>query len=147
MAKAQRKADSARTLSALPPSASVPPVPAPAPPLPPPAPDSAPSFSEPHIRPTWHTMAGKKAGKGPAIVRRFGEVVRAARLYRGLSQEDLAFHARLHTSHISLIETGRRDTRVSTICALAFGLKMNPADIMPRIFPESHAPRAVSSRG
>ena len=143
MAKAQRKADSARTLSPLTP---IPPVPAPPPPPAYPAPDSSPSFSQPHARPTWHAMAGRKNNQGPAVVRRFGEILRAARRYRALSQEDLAFNAHMQRSHISLIEIGRRDARVTTVCALAAALRMNPADLMPRIMPESHSPRPEPPR-
>jgi transcriptional regulator with XRE-family HTH domain len=61
----------------------------------------------------------------------FGRKVRQIRQTNGLSQEDLAQRAGLHPTHISLIETGKRTVRLSTIRRLAMGLAVNPAELMP----------------
>ncbi len=68
-----------------------------------------------------------------AFPARFGQRVREARLSRGISQEALADAARLHRTHISLIERGQRSVRLATIERLARALRVQPGDLMPTI--------------
>jgi transcriptional regulator with XRE-family HTH domain len=68
-----------------------------------------------------------------SFIQRFGQRVRALRLDRRLSQEALADAARLHRTHISLIERGQRSVRLETVAALAVALGVQPADLMPRL--------------
>ena len=63
----------------------------------------------------------------------FGKLVRALREQRGMSQEDLADAAALHRTHISLIERGQRTVRIDTVARLAFALRVQPGDLMPKI--------------
>jgi transcriptional regulator with XRE-family HTH domain len=65
--------------------------------------------------------------------RRFGNRLRELREKRGLSQEQLATAARLHTTHISLLERGGRSARLETVERLAIALKIQPAQLMPPI--------------
>jgi transcriptional regulator with XRE-family HTH domain len=67
------------------------------------------------------------------FLRAFGERVRHLREDRGMSQEDLADAARLHRTHISLIERGRRSVRLDTVEQLARALAVQPAELMPAI--------------
>ena len=60
----------------------------------------------------------------------FGGFVRMHRRGLLMSQEDLAAGAGLHRTEISLIERGRRDVRLETICRLAHGLSMTPAQLL-----------------
>lgn len=71
--------------------------------------------------------------KAARFTARFGEKVRAARRARGISQEALADAARLHRTHISLIERGRRSVRLETVERLARALRVQPADLMPTL--------------
>jgi len=64
---------------------------------------------------------------------KFGKRVRELREEREFSQEDLAFEAGLHRTHISLIETAKRSVRIETIEALAKAFEVQPSDLMPRI--------------
>jgi len=48
----------------------------------------------------------------------FGQMLKAARLRRALSQQDLAREAAMYRTNISLIECGRRSVRLPTICIL-----------------------------
>ena len=64
---------------------------------------------------------------------KFGKRVRELREEREFSQEDLAFEAGLHRTHISLIETAKRSVRIETIEALAKALEVQPSDLMPDI--------------
>ena len=68
-----------------------------------------------------------------SFARQFGERVRKARIRRGMSQEALADAAGLHRTHISLIERGLRSVRIETIERLALGLRVQPANLMPRL--------------
>jgi transcriptional regulator with XRE-family HTH domain len=68
-----------------------------------------------------------------SFIHRFGQRVRTLRLERGLSQEALADAARLHRTHISLIERGQRSVRLETIAAVAAALGVQPSELMPRL--------------
>src|SRR5690349_19333461 len=62
------------------------------------------------------------------LIARFGQAVRTVRMLRAFSQIDLAERAGVHRSHVSLIEGGHRESRLTTICTLAAALHVNPAD-------------------
>lgn len=64
---------------------------------------------------------------------KFGRIVRELRVERGLSQEDLADAAKLHRTHISLIERGQRSVRLETIERLSIALRVQPALLMPKV--------------
>jgi transcriptional regulator with XRE-family HTH domain len=61
---------------------------------------------------------------------RFGRNLRAERERQGLSQEDLAGRAKLHSTEISRLERGVRDQRLSTISRLARALKVSAAHLL-----------------
>jgi transcriptional regulator with XRE-family HTH domain len=63
----------------------------------------------------------------------FAGNVRDARVRAGLSQERLAFLARLHRTEISLLERGERDPRLSTIVRLARALGCTPSSLLEEI--------------
>jgi transcriptional regulator with XRE-family HTH domain len=63
--------------------------------------------------------------------RQFGEQLRRLRVARNVSQEALADAAKLHRTHISLIERGQRSVRLETIERLARALNLQPAKLMP----------------
>jgi transcriptional regulator with XRE-family HTH domain len=69
----------------------------------------------------------------PSYAAQFGLRRRELREKRGLSQEALADAAKLHRTHISLIERGQRSVRIETIARLATALKVQPAKLMPDI--------------
>lgn len=68
-----------------------------------------------------------------AFAKEFGVIVREHREASKLSQEALADAARLHRTHISLIERGQRSVRLETIEALARALGVQPSALMPEI--------------
>jgi len=59
-----------------------------------------------------------------------GKVIKALRLKRGLSQEDLAFTCDVDRSYISMIEVGRNEPSVSKIFDICQGLKIKPSDFI-----------------
>ena len=103
---------------------------------PPAAPVPAPTV--PRVRAYKTIPRGNDREPTRDLLLRFGQLVREARIRRGYSQQDFALHAKLHRTHISLIETGTREARLLTICAIATALRVNPGDLMPILFlPEA----------
>ena len=67
------------------------------------------------------------------FVNTFGQRVKEQRLARKMSQEELADAAKLHRTHISLIERGKRQVRLDTVEQLAMALAVQPAQLMPEV--------------
>ena len=63
----------------------------------------------------------------------FGHNVRRIRKEAGLSQEELAYRAKLHRTYISSIERGERNVSVENIFAIADALKVPPGDLLKPI--------------
>lgn len=57
-----------------------------------------------------------------------GKTVKAIRVKKGLSQEDLAHECDVDRSYISMIEVGRNEPSVTKIFDLCQGLKIKPSD-------------------
>jgi transcriptional regulator with XRE-family HTH domain len=64
----------------------------------------------------------------------FGANVRAARLERGWTQEDLAAKSGLATVQVSRIERGRREVRLTTLLRLAAALGAAPNELLRGLF-------------
>jgi len=64
------------------------------------------------------------------LVQLLGRNVRAARLARGLSQEQLAFEAEMKRSYLSDLERGTRNPSVRALGRLAKALGVGPADLL-----------------
>ncbi len=62
-----------------------------------------------------------------------GNNVRRIRQEAGLSQEELAYRAKLHRTYISSIERGERNVSVENIFAIADALKVPPGDLLKPI--------------
>ena len=64
------------------------------------------------------------------LVRLLGRNVRAARLARGLSQEQLAFEAEMKRSYLNDLERGTRNPSVRALGRLAKALGVEAADLL-----------------
>jgi transcriptional regulator with XRE-family HTH domain len=64
------------------------------------------------------------------LLKRFGKHLRALRIERGLTQEDLAIEADVPISQIGRIERGEVNATLSTLDALADALKMPLSKVM-----------------
>ncbi len=60
----------------------------------------------------------------------FGQVLRALRTERGLSQEKLASGSDLHRTYVSLLERGVNTPTLDAIFALARVLGVQPSDLV-----------------
>ncbi|MGO2658643.1 XRE family transcriptional regulator [Mycetocola reblochoni] len=76
----------------------------------------------------------------PAELRTLGHRIRHARLAAGLTLEQLGGTAGLTTSHLSLIENGKREPRLSALSALAEALGTELGELLS---PEAPSPRAA----
>lgn len=81
----------------------------------------------------------------PCVV--FGKALRAARVDRGMTQADLARAAGLHSSHIHLLEAGRREPRFETVLKLGRALEI-PADALyaKDVIPDQPLARTLQLR-
>lgn len=61
----------------------------------------------------------------------FGAQVRALRLARGWSQEDLAEASGLHRTYIGSLERGQRNVALDNLWRLADTLGVSPGELMP----------------
>lgn len=65
-----------------------------------------------------------------ATLERFGRNVRALRLARGWTQEDLAHETGLAPVQVSRIERGRREIRLTTFLRLVRAFGVSPGELL-----------------
>lgn len=70
----------------------------------------------------------------PATLQAFGRNVRAARLSKGWTQEDLSGHTGLAVVQVSRIERGAREVRLTTIIRLVIALDVSPDGIFDGLY-------------
>ena len=64
------------------------------------------------------------------ILLQVGQRVKRRREELGLSQEDLADAADLHRTYVSLLETGKRNASLLTLCKIAVALNIRLSDLL-----------------
>ncbi|MCU0881457.1 MAG: helix-turn-helix domain-containing protein [Hyphomonadaceae bacterium] len=64
------------------------------------------------------------------VLAQIGRRIRAAREAAGLSLQDLALLCGISTSALSLIETGKRDLRVSSLYRIAGALRVPAGELL-----------------
>ena len=62
-----------------------------------------------------------------------GEVLRAARKKRGLSQEKLALQAEVERNYVSLLELGRNSPSVGMLFKLCKVLELPPSELLAQV--------------
>ncbi len=77
---------------------------------------------------------------------RFGQRVRHLREAKGWSQEELASRAKLHRTHISLIETAKRTVQLDTVERLTTALGVSPGDLFLPSGPTSVPTTSLNDR-
>ncbi len=60
------------------------------------------------------------------LTRAFGQVVREERLRAKLSQEQLAFRAKIHPTYVSQLERGLKSPTLEVVAAIAKALHQRP---------------------
>jgi transcriptional regulator with XRE-family HTH domain len=64
------------------------------------------------------------------IQKRVGKAIKLCRTWRGYSQTELAILAKISVSYLSLLERGKRDAPISTLCKLSTALNVSMIVIM-----------------
>ncbi len=64
------------------------------------------------------------------ILRALGEELRARRVERGISQEELAGRAGLHRNYVGLLERGQRNVTLLVLQDLAGALKVSLSELV-----------------
>jgi transcriptional regulator with XRE-family HTH domain len=76
------------------------------------------------------TVARRKPTSAREPLKELGAKIRARRLARGMTQEDLARALSISVAYLSLIERGGRNPPFTTVVAIARALKAAPRDIV-----------------
>lgn len=63
----------------------------------------------------------------------FGKVLKAIRIKRDLSQEELAFRSNLDRTYISMLERGIHQPTLNSLITLSSALNMKPSELV-RLF-------------
>lgn len=77
-----------------------------------------------------------------ALEKAFGMTLSRERTRAGLSQEELAFRAGLHTNAVSLLELGKRKPGLHTVFSLSHALGKKPSELIKLV--EDLNPKAES---
>lgn len=77
-----------------------------------------------------------KRRKDTYISKTFGAQIRALRIKKGWSQEELAHEAKLHVTYLSGLERGRRNPTLSLVTDLARAFRLPPWKLLKNIKPE-----------
>lgn len=62
-----------------------------------------------------------------------GQVIRRHRIQKGLTQEVLSGFAAIARSHLSMIETGRKQPNLETIWRIAEVLEIKPSELVAEV--------------
>jgi transcriptional regulator with XRE-family HTH domain len=75
-----------------------------------------------------------------------GEVLRAARKNRGLSQEKLAHRAEVERNYVSLLELGRSSPSVGMLFKLCKVLELPPSELLAQVEQQMASGQRVRQR-
>lgn len=75
-------------------------------------------------------MGTKSFKLDKVLCRKFGEKIRILRKEKELTQDELAFLAKISPSYLSAIERGITDTTISTLKRLAKALAIEPHELL-----------------
>ncbi|NBK79722.1 XRE family transcriptional regulator [bacterium D16-76] len=64
------------------------------------------------------------------IMKALGERIRSIRHKLSISQEELAFRAKLNSAYLGQVERGLRCPTIDTLCRIALALEITPADLL-----------------
>lgn len=78
----------------------------------------------------WDTLKSKSNYNGMSIIKKFGQNLKKVRTEKGISQEQLAFMAKLHRTYISDVERGNRNISLINIEKIAKALKIDPKNLL-----------------
>jgi transcriptional regulator with XRE-family HTH domain len=68
--------------------------------------------------------------KAPEIEKKLGDAIRAMRLEKGWSQEELSFESGLHRTYIGAVERGEKNLTVKNLVRIARSLGVQASFLM-----------------
>ena len=71
--------------------------------------------------------------KNKNLVSAFSRALRTIRLEKELTQEQVAYGAKLHPTYIAFLEGKKRQPSIDTIFKIAQGLDINPSELVQRV--------------
>ncbi|MFB6455316.1 helix-turn-helix domain-containing protein [Chitinophaga sp. Hz27] len=71
--------------------------------------------------------------KNEHIIKSFGANLKRIRKEKEMTQVDVAFEAELEPSYMTRLENGKVDPSLSTICALASALDVDPCELITTV--------------
>lgn len=75
-------------------------------------------------------------GKIPSELKLLGDRIRAARKLSGMTQEDLAYEAKIDRSYIGGVERGERNLTFTMLCKIARALGCDVASLTKGLPPK-----------
>lgn len=70
----------------------------------------------------------------------FGSILRELRVARGLTQEELAYQAGMHTTYLSRLEKGRYNPSLAVMVDLSQALGVHPSELLLPLKVDEHTP-------
>ncbi|MDX6806610.1 helix-turn-helix transcriptional regulator [Terrihabitans rhizophilus] len=70
----------------------------------------------------------------------FGKNVRHFRLKQGMTQQELAFRAKLEVAYVSKLERGLKNATLETISAVSIALAIQPSSLFDELGSEAPEP-------
>jgi transcriptional regulator with XRE-family HTH domain len=72
----------------------------------------------------------KRSHSEDAYVKHLGQAISTLRLKLGISQEELAYRARLHRTYIGAVERAERNVTIVSLYRIASALGISPAVVL-----------------
>ena len=88
-------------------------------------------FKPDYIRIMTKSSTGSRINK--KLVSAFARALRTIRDEKELTQEQVAYGAKLHPTYIAFLEGKKRQPSIDTIFKIAKGLDIKPSDFMKRV--------------
>ena len=84
-----------------------------------------------YIRRMTKSSKGSRINK--KLVSAFARALRTIRDEKGLTQEQVAYGAKLHPTYIAFLEGKKRQPSIDTLVKIAKGLDVKPSEFMKRV--------------
>lgn len=68
--------------------------------------------------------------RNKAVLEKFGEKLKALRVQKGLTQEQLAFAADIELSQVYRLESGKTNATISTLTAISIALDLTLSELL-----------------
>lgn len=67
------------------------------------------------------------------LVTSFARALKSLRLEKGLTQEQVAYAAKVHRTYIAFLEGGKKQPSIDAVFKIASGLDMKPSELIQKV--------------